>query len=82
MGLAPVTVANANSRVASPEQSDFFMIFLPSLESCWAVGDLDHARISELVFICAKKPVDVFENSSHWVFSVIPCLAEARRTPH
>jgi hypothetical protein len=27
MGLAPVTVANTNSRIASPEQSDFFMIF-------------------------------------------------------
>ena len=26
MGLAPVTVANANRKIASPEQSDFFMI--------------------------------------------------------
>jgi len=45
MGLAPVTVANVNSRIASPEPSDFFMIFLPSLESCRAVAGLDRARI-------------------------------------
>jgi hypothetical protein len=44
-GLAPVTVANANSRIANPEQSDFFIIFLPSLESCRAVADLNQARI-------------------------------------
>jgi len=29
MGLALPTVANVNSRIANPEQSDFFMIFLP-----------------------------------------------------
>lgn len=29
MGLAFVTVANVNSRIANPEQSDFFTTFLP-----------------------------------------------------
>jgi hypothetical protein len=27
IGLAPVIVANANSRTATPEQRDFFMVF-------------------------------------------------------
>jgi hypothetical protein len=44
MGLAPVTVAHANSRIASPEKTDFFMIPLPSLEWCRAVADVDHVR--------------------------------------
>jgi hypothetical protein len=46
IGLAPVTVANASSRIASPEQSDFFMTFLPlHLSRAGLRLILRHARI-------------------------------------